>query len=71
MHLFNLCDLEYCLYWQNLISFSFGVRVGERLTFDEITVSLYYPKVFAYYRSDFSYLWDAYKKSGGPDDMPF
>jgi hypothetical protein len=71
MHIFNLCDYSYHLYWQNLISFSFGVRAGDRLTFDDITISLCYPKVVRYYRSDFSYLWDAYKKSGDPDDIPF
>ncbi len=45
--------------------------MGDRLSFDEVTISICYPKVVAHYRSDFSYLWDAYKRSGDPDDVPF
>ena len=70
MLIFNLCDYSYHLYWQHLISFTFGVRVGDRSP-DETMISLYYPKTFGYYRSDFSHLGDAYSKSGDPDDVPF
>lgn len=71
MHLFNLCELKYVLYWEHLISFAFTIRTGRKLVGNSITVKLVYPKIVRYQNPDFSYLWDDYKKSGDSDDIPF
>ena len=71
MQLFNLCEYEYCLIWQHLISFTFTIRTGHKLVGDSVKIALVYPKILMYQNADFSYLWDNYKKSGDPDDIPF
>ena len=70
MQLFNLCEYQYCLIWEHLISFSFTLRTGHQLVGNGVTITLVCPRIVMYQNSDFSYLWQN-SRSGDPDDVPF
>jgi|LakMenEpi03Aug12_release.lakeMendotaPanAssembly.Ray.scaffolds.fasta_scaffold91144_3 hypothetical protein len=71
MHLFNLCDYEYSLIWEHFFTIKIVLWFGNQLVGNEVKMTISYPKMVYYQKSDFSHLWDAYKKSGDPDDIPF
>ncbi|MFM6136740.1 MAG: hypothetical protein ACKPCP_21765 [Sphaerospermopsis kisseleviana] len=71
MHLFNLCDCEYSLVWQHLVTIKIVLWIGHQLGGNEVKFSINYPKMVYYQKANFNHLWDDYKKSGDPDDIPF
>lgn len=71
MHLFNLCDYSYSLIWEHLFTIKIVLWTGKQLVGNEIKITVSYPKLHYIQRSNWDHLWDDYKKSGDPDDIPF